>query len=136
HFALGLGLITLTFVCLLRIERSTMARQRLRWTVLAILAANLSALVYVYHLAVIGLAGVLFFLWLLVQRRSWPSALPVLLVALSLVPLLAYYVWGGGDDPYWLRYTQQDHVIPPPPPAGVLVGFGLLAPLALVGARW
>ena len=136
HFALGYGLLTLTFLCLLRVERSATPRETLRWTALAILVANLSGLVYVYHLAVMGLVAGLFFLWLLVRRRSWRSALPPLLVALSLAPLLAYYVWGGGDDPYWLRYTQQDHVIPPPPPAGVLIGFGLLGPLALAGARW
>src|SRR5690606_31339433 len=122
HFALGLGLVTLTFVCLLRVERSTTTRQTAQWTLLAVLAANLTALVYVYHLAVIGLVGGLLFLWQLVRCRPWRSALPPLLVALSLAPLLAYYVWCGGDDPYWLRYTRQDHVIPPPPPAGVLIG--------------
>lgn len=136
HFSLGFGLLTLTFVCLVKLDAVNTTRQILRWTVLAILTANLAALVYVYHLAVIGLVAGLYVLWRLVERGSWRAWLPPLLVAVSLLPLLVYYGWGGGDDPYWQRYTRHDHVIPPPPPAGVLIGFGVLGLLAIIGALW
>ncbi|MCA9930311.1 MAG: hypothetical protein KC419_17630, partial [Anaerolineales bacterium] len=115
HFALGLGLEALFFALMLRMSRKNGAHQ-LWWALLAALVGLLDSLVYVYHLAIIGLVvGFLMpataFQARRIPWRQWGYGAVVLLPQL---PLLYYYAFQTNNDPYWTQYITTTHVISPP----------------------
>ncbi len=134
HFALGLGLETAVFGSLVQMTKPEQPHPT-RWAFVAAIAALLDSLVYVYHLAIIGLVVGIFMIVLAIQARRipWKMWLNGAIVLLPLLPLLAYYGLDNGNDPYWTQYISVDHIIPPPPPSGVLVGLGGVGILALLG---
>ncbi len=138
HFALGLGLEALVFSCFIRAERAESTKLRIRWAVLGAIAAVLATLVYVYHLAIIGLVIGTYLLFRTVQeyRSSWRHWWTGAIIIAPLIPLLFYYTIWTNDDPYWERYTRIDHVILPPSFWAAVIGLGLLLPLAFAGARY
>lgn len=137
HFALGLGLEAVVFACVLRMDRATTDRERARWALLGALASVAATLVYVYHLAIIGLViGV----HLIVRSAQtgqirWQVWRPYGIVVAPLLPLLFYYAFWTNGDPYWEAYTQVEHVIHPPSLSSAIIGLGFLGPLALIGGR-
>lgn len=134
HFALGLALQAVALGCLLRLLRSA---RPWRWAALGALAALLDGLTYVYHVPVLGLVVGLFLLAHAVRQRripwrTWAQGGPIIA---PLLPLLFYYAVSANQDPYFAHYARQEHVIPAPSVPGALVGWGLLALLALAGIR-
>ncbi|MCA9924674.1 MAG: hypothetical protein KC421_20000, partial [Anaerolineales bacterium] len=137
HFALGLGLEALFFALVLRMSRKNDAHQ-LWWAILAALVGLLDSLVYVYHLAIIGLVvGFLLLVQAFQARRiPWRQWAYGAVVLLPQLPLLYYYAFQTNNDPFWTQYITTTHVISPPTILGLLVGLGGLGVLALVGGRW
>jgi hypothetical protein len=80
-------------------------------------------------------------LWLaigvMVAQRKIPWRLWRLgaVIIMPLLPLLIYYLFGDNGDPYWIQYTQVDHVIAAPPFWGLLIGLGGVGILAVIGGR-
>jgi len=124
HFALGLGLEILLFICVLQ----WVADGRIRWVILGTLAGTASGLTYVYHIPVEGLVIGLFLLATAVQQRRipWRIWLGGAVILLPLTLLLGYYAISANQDPYFARYARVDHVIPPPTLLALLVGLGFL----------
>jgi len=58
------------------------------------------------------------------------------MIIVPLAPLFLYYAFWTGGDPYWIRYTQIDHVIVPLTPVALLLGLGGLGLLAIPGIWW
>jgi hypothetical protein len=138
HFALGIGLEAIAFACVARMTSVTTAKEGVGWALLGAITAVLATLVYVYHLAIIGLVIGIYMLALAVQVRMIPWRQWILgaIVVIPLLPLLVYYAFWTNGDQYWTRYTQVDHVIAAPPPVGVVIGLGGIGLLAFVGGRW
>ncbi len=137
HFALGLGLEAAVFACLMRVDRAATNREGLFWAIFSALAATAAALVYVYHLAIIGLVVGVNLLIRIARNRQilWRSWLLYGIIVAPLLPLLYYYAFWTNGDPYWEHYTRIDHVVRPPSLWGALIGLGFLGPLAFIGAR-
>ena len=133
HFALGLGLEILLFVCVLQWVQNG----RIRWVILGALTGIASGLTYVYHIPVEGLVIGLFLLATAVQRRRipWRVWLGGAVILLPLTLMLGYYAISANQDPYFAHYARVDHVIPPPTVAALLVGLGFLGVIALFGVR-
>lgn len=135
HFALGLGLEILLFVCVLQ----WVADGRIRWVILGALTGIASGLTYVYHIPVEGLVIGLFLLATAVQQRRipWRIWLGGAVILFPLTLLLGYYAISANQDPYFAQYARVDHVIPPPTLLALLVGLGFLGVMALFGVkRW
>lgn len=134
HFALGLGLEALTFGLVLKLQNSTHP-----WRVAGETAvvAMLAGLTYVYHVPILGLVIGAFMLMRAVQQRRvpWAEWLRAGVILAPLLPLLFYYAVWVNQDPYFAQYAQQEHVIQPPPLSGTLIGWGILAILALFALR-
>ncbi len=139
HFALGIGLEVLLFICVLKMTTSEGDGQQPdgRWAVTGSVVGVASGLTYVYHLPVTGMVIGLYLLVLAwqQQRIPWRTWGYGLLILLPLALLLLYYALLTNQDPYFAVYTQQEHVIPPPPPLATLVGIGFLGLMALAGIR-
>lgn len=135
HFALGIGLQALFFSFFTRALSDD--EHSWRWAILAAVTAVFNTLTYVYHLALIGLVVGIYMLWLAIQQKTipWRQWRLGAVIIVPLLPLLIYYLFGANGDPYWIQYTQVDHVIPPPPFWGLLIGLGGVGLLALIGSR-
>jgi len=135
HFALGIGLQALFFSFFSRALADNGHSKR--WAILAAITAVFNTLTYVYHLALIGLVVGFYMLWIAIQQKAipWRQWRLGAIVIVPLLPLLAYYLLGANGDPYWIQYTQVDHVIPPPPFWGLLIGLGGVGLLAVIGGR-
>ncbi len=135
HFALGIGLQALFFSFLTRSLADD--GHSGRWAILAAITAVFDTLTYVYHLALIGLVVGIYMLWLTVEQNAipWRQWRLGALIIVPQLPLLAYYLFGANGDPYWIQYTQVDHVIPSPPFWGLLIGLGGVGLLAVWGGR-
>jgi hypothetical protein len=72
-----------------------------------------------------------------IQQRTipWQKWRLGAVIIVPLLPLLLYYLFGDSGDPYWMQYTQVDHVIHAPPFWGLLIGMGGVGLLALIGSR-
>jgi hypothetical protein len=136
HFALGIALQALFFSFFVQMLQNN--GHQMRWAALAAITAVFNTLTYVYHLAVIGLVVGLMMLWTATQQRSIPWRLWGMgaIIILPLLPLLGYYAFGANGDPFWIQYTQVDHVISAPPFWGLLVGLGGVGILAVIGSWW
>jgi len=134
HFALGIGLIALFFSFFWRTMMNT--RYAVRWAFVASFIAILTILTYVYHLAVIGLVIGMYMLLIAIKKRTipWIEWRLGAIIIIPLLPFLAYYLFGTNNDPYWIQYTEIDHVIPPSPWWGFLIGLGGVGLLALIGS--
>ncbi len=139
HFALGVGLEVLLFICVLKM--SALAGDgrwpHIRWAIAGSIVGMALGLTYVYHLPVAGLVIGFYLLALAWQQRRIPWRVwgYGLLILLPLALLLVYYALLTNQDPYFAAYTQQEHVIPPPPPLAALIGLGFLGLMALAGIR-
>jgi hypothetical protein len=135
HFALGVGLELLLFVCLLRAIQD--GPNQWQWPLLGAFLALCLGLTYVYHIPMAGLIIGLYLLSLAVQQQSipWRAWLAGGLILTPLPPLLFYYGGYAYRDPYFAQYARTEHIIPPPPLLGAFVGLGVVALLAIVGVR-
>jgi len=134
HFALGVGLEILLFICIIRM---TTPAPDGRWAVVASIVGIASGLTYVYHIPVTGLVIGLYLLAITWQQRHIPWRVwgYGLLVLLPLGLLLVYYAIVANQDPYFANYAQQEHIISPPSPLAMVVGAGFLGLFALMGIR-
>ncbi|MCB8916665.1 MAG: hypothetical protein H6666_01970 [Ardenticatenaceae bacterium] len=135
HYTLGLGLEVFYFATLPGLARPG---QRRRATWQCTLLGLTLALVYVYHIALIGFVTGLYLLYLAWQARRipWRVWLAGSIIILPLMPLLFYYGYWVNRDPAWASYVVSNlNAIPPPPLLGLLIGFGLLGLLAAAGIR-
>jgi hypothetical protein len=80
-------------------------------------------------------------LWWLVRslqarRVRWRAALPLVVMGLAALPLVLYNLWTFSADPFWGQaYGSQNYQISFPIDV-VLVGYGGMGLLAIVGAVW
>ncbi len=68
------------------------------------------------------------------KRLSWRDWLPPVTITLAVTPLVVYNLWAFTRDPFWGQaYGSQNYQISFPPDV-VLLGYGVMGGLALVGA--
>lgn len=135
HYMLGLGLEVLLFSCVLKMTRGS---NGLKWAFAGAMAALGLGLVYVYHSAVVGAVIGVYLLGLVWQQGKIPWRIWVYggIVVAPLFPLLFYYGYWVNRDPAWASYVNSGlNEISPPPILGLLIGFGLLGILAVIGLR-
>jgi hypothetical protein len=106
-----------------------------RWRngLLAAATGLLMALLQPYRLGMLALPG-LYFLWQVYRRHQkfWPGALRLMAIVLPAVPYLLYGAWVFYTNPAFIGWRMQNSTLTPGP--GLLVlGFGLIIPLAMVG---
>lgn len=144
HFALGVGLELLFFICILKLfggesAPNTMTKNKTLWAMLTALVGFASGLTYAYHLPVIGLVSGIFLLWRAGQQRQvlWREWLLGGVVMLPMAALLLYYGIFANRDPYFAAYARFQNVIQPPAPLAIVIGAGLLGFLAILAVpRW
>ena len=134
HFALGLGLQAVLFGCVIRM---TTTSRGLPWAIGAALAALGLGLTYPFSVFVVVIVIGIYLIVLAARNRRvpWYDWLHGALVLAPLALLGVYYGLTSRSDPYWDLLYVANNVIPPPPVGGVLVGFGLIGMLAVLGAR-
>jgi hypothetical protein len=135
HYMLGLGLEVLLFICVLRLAESG---NKLKWAIAGAAAAFGLGLVYVYHSAVVGAVIGVYLLVLAWQagKIPWRTWLYGGVIVAPLVPLLFYYGYWVNRDPAWASYVNSGlNEISPPPLLGLVIGFGLMGLLAVIGLR-
>ncbi len=131
HLAMARALFLWGLVAYLRPERAPWARQPGAWSgALWLLMGFLQPITVVVTWAVIGAHGAL----MLARRDDWQRWLRrgVLAVAIS-APIVLYTVIVFNTDPLLSRWTAQN-IILSPHPLHYLVAYGLLLPLAFLGA--
>lgn len=74
------------------------------------------------------------FRWISTGRFPWTEALAALMVSAVAAPLLAANVSTFALDPFWSLTYGRQNTTGSPPPWTLAVDFGLLLPLAVVGA--
>ncbi len=115
---------------------------RLRTLLLA--AASLICLCVIHPFTILLVYGILAAYWvlLLLRRRKVPrgEAVAFAVWALAPAPLIVYYYAAFASDPVLANWSAQN-ILPSPPITYLLLGYGILTPLALGGAvrtvqRW
>lgn len=130
HFAALAALILASVLAMDRFVQSGSVRA---WIVVA-LCGQAILLIQPFGVAILdaALLGVLLAHW-----RRGASARPTAIgfggLLVSQVPLLAYNAWVFRSHPVWSGFASQNVTLSPPP-VYLLFGFGILLPLALVGA--
>lgn len=134
HFALGLGLEILLFMCVLNLSQKEHGG---RWAVLGAVVAVASGLTYVYHIPVAGLVIGLYLLAVAWQQKRipWRQWLYGGIILLPLTIMLIYYTILANQDPYFADYARFEHIIPPPPLPAAVIGMGFLGLFALAGLK-
>jgi hypothetical protein len=135
HYMLGLALEVLLFACVLRMSQNG---SNVKWAIAGTMAALGLGLVYVYHSAVVGAVIGVYLLALAWQQGKipWRSWLYGGIILAPLVPLLFYYGYWVNRDPAWATYVNSGlNEITPPPLLGLVIGFGLMGVLAVIGLR-
>ncbi len=131
HFACTLALMAGGLLAWLKF----LQRQRWGYVAAFILAALLTQMVNPIAFVLVDIAVVfttLFSLWR-ERNRIWFTLAALGLAALAQLPLLIYNVRLLSADPIWSIYTAQNVTLSPPL-MDTLFGFGLLLPLAVMGA--
>ncbi|MCB8942622.1 MAG: hypothetical protein H6658_02485 [Ardenticatenaceae bacterium] len=135
HYIWGMALEALLFGSVLRMIRR---ENSWRWAGLTAVLALILGIVYVYHLAVTAAIIGLYLLLLAYQQKQipWRHWWQGVMIVLPLLPLLFYYGYWVNRDEAWATYVAGElNHIPPPPVLGLLLGFGLLGILAVIGSR-
>ncbi|MFH1173415.1 MAG: hypothetical protein V1692_02710, partial [bacterium] len=131
HMIASLSLILLIFLCLLLALDNNRYRYSLSAGVLALLLFQF----HPYYFPTIFGIWLAYWLIKLIMDKSinWPIIFHGLIMFLVSLPSLAYHFWlVGVDQAIGLRASQNISLTPPF--LAVIVGFGLLIPLAILGA--
>lgn len=135
HFSVGLGFEVIVIGCIIQISR---AGQHWKWAVVGAIAALGLALSYPYNTVVAGLVIGIQMVSLAIRERAipWLSWLQAGVVILPMFLFQLYYAIWGLLSPIWPYNAESNFIIVPTLP-GIIVGFGLLGLLAVVGGwRW
>ncbi|MEW6569014.1 MAG: hypothetical protein AB1449_12780 [Chloroflexota bacterium] len=79
-----------------------------------------------------ALIGYVLLGWVTVRRLGVRRVLSLAALGLLQLPLLAYQQWFFGSHPVWRNFVEQNVTLSPPP-LYYLLGYGILAPLAVWG---
>jgi len=133
HFLLGIAFQAAFFRAIMKFFSSPDWRTARR-----VAAAGIGlSLAYPYLTAVDGLILATYLIYLAIKEKKipWRQTLILGTACIPMVITLVYYGLYLPRDPlYQLLIVANNEIIPPPLP-GVLVGFGLLLILAIIGAR-
>ncbi len=136
HFAIAFGLQTLFFLFIWQMTQKDSGHLQ---AVLVGVVAVLLGLFYSFNLVVISLTLGVYVLLKSWQAHGilWNDWFNAIIVALFELPLVFYYAVWIPKDPVWKAVQVTNNIVLPPSPLFVLLGLGLLAPLAALGAyQW
>lgn len=139
HFPLGMALMLLVFQGVGWPSQITSRKEGPTPSLTSLLYPGLTALLLAIILpfALLTVWAVLgvFLVWLYLTRRSlpWPQIWPTLGVVLLGAPVIAYDYWVSVSNPILAGWSAQN-VTPAPAIWNLVLGYGLLGVLALVGA--
>jgi hypothetical protein len=130
HFAAALTLLLLFFLLALR----HLETFRLPTLVLGIPTFLALCVIHPYNAFLVDGVLVAYWLFLFVHRRRLPrrEALPILIWAVTPIPLLAYYYRALGSDPVFRSWAAQT-VLPSPSMPHLFLGYGIVFLLAIGG---
>ena len=136
HFALGMGLEVLLFVCVGQMVRT---RPGWPWAVGGAFVALMLGLTYPYLIPVAGLVIGLYMLSLALPGRAvpWRAWGYGAVVLAPLLPLFYYFGIWARQDPNWEFTHITNNLIRPPGLPALAVTLGLLGVLGVIGlAQW
>jgi hypothetical protein len=130
HFPLTAMLILLLLLAL------SMAKGQARWCLVIAVGSVLLTMIQPLASLVVGLVGLVWFLGSSWRAQTVQRPLLTRLVAFSIgsIPLVIYMLRLFRSNPFFRQWMEQN-VTPSPALWQWLIGYGLLTPLALVGAR-
>jgi hypothetical protein len=130
HASAAVAMLLAFFLLALR-YLTTFHFATLLWSILALL--GLCVIHPFMALPVDGALGVYAMLLLVVRRRLPRREFPAILIwALTPIPLIAYYLSAFASDPVFRSWSAQN-ILPTPPLIHVVLGYGLVLMLAMVG---
>jgi hypothetical protein len=130
HASAAVAILLAFFLLALR-YLTTFHFTTLLWSILALL--GLCVIHPFMALPVDGALGVYAMVLLLVRRRLPRREFPAILIwALTPIPLIAYYLSAFASDPV-LRSWSAQNILPTPPLIHLLLGYGLVPVLAILG---
>jgi hypothetical protein len=131
HTSAAVALLLAFFLLALR-YLETFQPRTLLWSALALLGL---CVIHPFMALVVDAAlGVYWTLILLIRQRTpRREFLAILIWALTPLPLIAYYLWAFASDPVFRDWSAQN-ILPTPPLIHLVLGYGLVLLLAVLGA--
>ncbi len=133
HFPLGMALMLIIFLPVIQ-PAPPSPRPNLRSILRTGLAGLALALILPFALLTVWAVLAIFLLWLYLSRRGlpWQQIWLTLGVGLFSAPVIAYDYWVSVSNPILAGWSRQN-VTPAPAVLDLLLGYGLVGLLALVG---
>jgi hypothetical protein len=130
HFTAALTLLLLFFLLALR----HLETFRLPTLLLGIPTFLALCIIHPYNAFLVDGVLVAYWVFLFVKRRRMPrrEALPILIWAVTPIPLLAYYYRALGSDPVFRSWAAQT-VLPSPTIPHLVLGYGIVLLMAIGG---